>query len=240
MRTSVLVLNFARLVERFLIIFSVVTVLLVTVLLLAWLLHLFARVYRKRGHQGGAALRQGSRPQVGTTYTQEIHKKNKQKYIPGGCRNPRLRGPAALLQQPRAEAAAARLPAPAPLLPPRPRPRPRSAGAGQQNCAALSNTSQASSRQASGESRLCTRAGGGENWWSFIRIYANHLIDTDNNMIIISAANRLIVDPTVSQREIGSATQKSKGTGGLVSIVSYSRPSLMIIVSRTQFHVERP
>ena len=30
------------------------------------------------------------------------------------------------------------------------------------------------------------------------------------------------VDPTVSQREIGSATQKSKGTGGLVSIVSYS------------------
>ena len=33
------------------------------------------------------------------------------------------------------------------------------------------------------------------------------------------------VDPTVSQREIGSATQKSKGTGGLVSIVSYSRPS---------------
>ena len=55
---------------------------------------------------------------------------------------------------------------------------------------ALSNTSQASSRQASGESRLCTRAGGGENWWSFVRIYANHLIDTDNNMIIISAANR--------------------------------------------------
>ena len=28
--------------------------------------------------------------------------------------------------------------------------------------------------------------------------------------------------------------------GGLVSIVSYSRPSLMIIASRTQFHVERP
>ena len=26
----------------------------------------------------------------------------------------------------------------------------------------------------------------------------------------------------------------------LVSIASYSRPSLMIIVSRTQFHVERP
>ena len=100
---------------------------------------------------------------------------------PGGGRDPRLGGPAALLQQPGAEAAAARLPAPATLLPPRPRPRPRSAGAGQQNCAALSNTSQASSRQASGESRLCTRAGGGENWWSFVRIYANHLIDTDNN-----------------------------------------------------------
>ena len=48
------------------------------------------------------------------------------------------------------------------------------------------------------------------------------------------------VDPTVSQHEIGSLTQKSKGTGGLVSIVSYSRPSLMIIASRTQFHVERP
>ena len=32
----------------------------------------------------------------------------------------------------------------------------------------------------------------------------------------------------------------SKGTGGLVSIVSYSRPSLMIIALRTQFHVERP
>ena len=44
----------------------------------------------------------------------------------------------------------------------------------------------------------------------------------------------------VSQREIGSATQKSKGAGGLVSIVSYSRLSLMIIASRTQFHVERP
>ena len=102
---------------------------------------------------------------------------------PGGGRDPRLGGPAALLQQPGAEAAAARLPAPAPLLPPRPRPRPRprSAGAGQQNCAALSNTSQASNRQASGESRLCTRAGGGENWWRFVRIYANHLIDTDNN-----------------------------------------------------------
>ena len=36
------------------------------------------------------------------------------------------------------------------------------------------------------------------------------------------------VDPTVSQSEIGSATQKSKGTGGVVSVVSYSRPSLMI------------
>ena len=48
------------------------------------------------------------------------------------------------------------------------------------------------------------------------------------------------VDPTVSQREIWSATQRSKGTGGLDSIVSYSRPSLMIIASRTQFHVERP
>ena len=43
----------------------------------------------------------------------------------------------------------------------------------------------------------------------------------------------------VSQREIGSTTQLS-GTGGLVSIVSYSRPSLMIIASWTQFHVERP
>ena len=30
------------------------------------------------------------------------------------------------------------------------------------------------------------------------------------------------------------------GTGRLVSIVSYSRPSIMIIASRTQFHVERP
>ena len=29
-------------------------------------------------------------------------------------------------------------------------------------------------------------------------------------------------------------------TGGLVSIVSYSRPSLMIIASRTQFNVVRP
>ena len=44
----------------------------------------------------------------------------------------------------------------------------------------------------------------------------------------------------VSQCEIGSATQKSKGRGRLVSIVSYSRPSLMIIASRTRFHVERP
>ena len=44
------------------------------------------------------------------------------------------------------------------------------------------------------------------------------------------------VDPTVSQCEIGSATQKLIGMGGLVSIVSYSDPSLMIIV----FYVERP
>ena len=43
------------------------------------------------------------------------------------------------------------------------------------------------------------------------------------------------VDPTVSQCEIGSVTQRSKGTGGLVSKVAYSRLSLMIIVSRTQF-----
>ena len=81
LRNSLLVLNFARLVESFLIIFSVVTLLLVTVLLVAWLLHLFARVYRKRGHQSGDTARQGSRPQVGTTYTQEKHKENKQKYM---------------------------------------------------------------------------------------------------------------------------------------------------------------
>ena len=30
------------------------------------------------------------------------------------------------------------------------------------------------------------------------------------------------------------------GAGWLVSIMSYSRPSLMIIASRTQFHIERP
>ena len=48
------------------------------------------------------------------------------------------------------------------------------------------------------------------------------------------------VDPMVSQHEIGFATQRSYWMGGLVSIVSYSRPSLMIIASRTQFHVERP
>ena len=51
---------------------------------------------------------------------------------------------------------------------------------------------------------------------------------------------RRYADPTVSQREIGSAMQRSEGTGDLVSIVSYSRPSLMIIASRTQFHIERP
>ena len=45
--------------------------------------------------------------------------------------------------------------------------------------------------------------------------------------------------PTVFQREIGSEMQRSDGTGSLVSIVSYS-PSLMIIASRTQFHIERP
>ena len=85
LRNSLLVLNFARLVESFLIIFSVVTLLLVTVLLVAWLLHLFARVYRKRGHQSGDTARQGSRPQVGTTYTQEKHKENKQTYIHDFC-----------------------------------------------------------------------------------------------------------------------------------------------------------
>ena len=42
------------------------------------------------------------------------------------------------------------------------------------------------------------------------------------------------VDPTVSQREIGSVTQKSKGTGRLVSIVSYSRPSDGSICSTTE------
>ena len=43
----------------------------------------------------------------------------------------------------------------------------------------------------------------------------------------------------VSQREIGSVTQKSKGTGGLVSIVSYSRPSLMIIALVGAFNQEK-
>ena len=52
-----------------------------------------------------------------------------------------------------------------------------------------------------------------------------------------------VPQPVVQSRRrplLGSVTQKSKGMGGLVSIVSYSRPSLMIIASRTQFHVERP
>ena len=40
------------------------------------------------------------------------------------------------------------------------------------------------------------------------------------------------VDPTVSQREICSATQKSKGTGGLVSIVSYSRDCTISPINR--------
>ena len=44
----------------------------------------------------------------------------------------------------------------------------------------------------------------------------------------------------VSQREIGSATQRSLGTGGLVSIVSYSHPALMIIASASQFHIYLP
>ena len=38
--------------------------------------------------------------------------------------------------------------------------------------------------------------------------------------------------------KLGLRRKGHKGTGGLVSIVFYS-PSLMIIVSRTQFHVER-
>ena len=37
-----------------------------------------------------------------------------------------------------------------------------------------------------------------------------------------------------------SASKSSIRGFGLVSIVSYSRPSLMIIAPRTQFHVERP
>ena len=44
----------------------------------------------------------------------------------------------------------------------------------------------------------------------------------------------------VSRHEIGLPIQKAQETGGLVSIVFYSRPSLMITASRTQFHDERP
>ena len=48
------------------------------------------------------------------------------------------------------------------------------------------------------------------------------------------------VDPTVRRCEIGTLTQKSLRTGRLVSIVSYSRPSLMIIALQTQFHIYIP
>ena len=44
----------------------------------------------------------------------------------------------------------------------------------------------------------------------------------------------------VSRREIGSQMQRSLGKGGLLSIVSYSCPSLMIIAPGTQFHVYLP
>ena len=44
----------------------------------------------------------------------------------------------------------------------------------------------------------------------------------------------------VSRREIGTPSQRPKGMGWLVSIVSYSCLSLVIIASLTQFHVDRP
>ena len=46
------------------------------------------------------------------------------------------------------------------------------------------------------------------------------------------------IDPTASQHEIGSATQRSYGTGGLVSIVSYSCQSLMIIELITNLRMD--
>ena len=54
---------------------------------------------------------------------------------------------------------------------------------------------------------------------------------------VLSISTKYAEYKTASYRYLVS---KSKGTGGLVSIVSYSRPSLMIIASRTQFHIERP
>ena len=59
--------------------------------------------------------------------------------------------------------------------------------------------------------------------------------------IMIRAAN----DPSVltitkkAWLKVHTSTFTLK-TGGLVIILSYSRPSLMIIASGTQFHVERP
>ena len=41
----------------------------------------------------------------------------------------------------------------------------------------------------------------------------------------------------VSRHEIGTPSQRPKGMGWLVSIVSYSRPSLIIIALASQFHV---
>merc|ERR1719336_3454374 len=46
--------------------------------------------------------------------------------------------------------------------------------------------------------------------------------------------------PRSLNAKLGPRRKGHKRRGGLVSIVSYSRPSLMIIAPRTQLHVERP
>ena len=56
----------------------------------------------------------------------------------------------------------------------------------------------------------------------------------------VSSASKSSIRRFVITEKAPSRVIRDGWVGYLVSIVSYSRPSLMIIESRTQFHVERP
>ena len=74
----------------------------------------------------------------------------------------------------------------------------------------------------------------------------NRYLYSDSPRQIVNTEYHLAKNSSASKSSIRrfviteKATQRSKGTGGLVNIVSYSLPSLMIIVSVSQFYVERP
>ena len=75
------------------------------------------------------------------------------------------------------------------------------------------------------------------------QLHLHHQVTRAEDILVLQTVNwrSCTIMEKAYTIEIGTLTQRPYGMGGLVSIVSYSL-SLMIIASRTQFHVdvERP